>query len=86
MFFGPREAEARALSLSLLWAKNVGLNHHTAESNALAVFKELKCQNCFSNDFGHLLLDVSFLLSYILGAIANHLYREANNIAHCYFG
>ena len=32
--FCPKEAEARALSTSLLWARDVGLNLHTVESNA----------------------------------------------------
>lgn len=62
--------EAKDQSISLLWARDVGLKLQSVELDALSVFQNLRSSLPIHFKFGDLLSDV------------NHVFHEANTAAH----
>ncbi|PON50688.1 Ribonuclease H [Parasponia andersonii] len=80
--FSSKVTETKALGLSLLWAKDVGLNLQVVESDALTVVQALQTSSICNSEFGALLLDVFSLLFLFHGVCVRHVYRDANRVAH----
>ncbi|PON74128.1 hypothetical protein PanWU01x14_053380 [Parasponia andersonii] len=59
-----KNVETKALVISLLWARDVGLNLQLLESDALTVVQALNNGSLCHSEFGDLLLDVSSLFSF----------------------
>ncbi|PON81292.1 Ribonuclease H-like domain containing protein [Trema orientale] len=75
-------AETKALAISLLWARDIGLNLQFLESDALTVVQALKNGSICYSEFDDLLLDVFSLFSFFLSVTVKHVFREANKVAH----
>lgn len=56
--FLPRETEAKALNLSLLWARDIGLIRYSIETDTLVVVHDLDKLQEYLTEFGDLLQDV----------------------------
>ncbi|PON80911.1 Ribonuclease H-like domain containing protein [Trema orientale] len=89
-------AEVKALTISLLWARDVslnlqlsllrardvGLNLHSLESDTLTVVQALNNGSICHSEFGELLLDVFSLFSFFPSVIVKHVLHKANKAAH----
>ncbi|PON79890.1 Ribonuclease H-like domain containing protein [Trema orientale] len=81
-FLSPKYAGAKAIGISLLWARDIGFNLQTLESDALAVVQTLNMGIGCLSEFRNLLLDIMSLFPHFLGIKVNHVFHEANEAAH----